>query len=348
MEERNVTNVYKIVGSRNQQGARNEQQTRYCDSKMYMVPNAAMFDDESQYEELQISTRPPVASKKKPVVPPKQHTSQSIDSVTRQNTVTSTAGNNNEIKGTQKRRGSGCIVIGTFLTALAVFIIVTLAIGALGLRGSSRAQLALDALEEDTQNHTSYLLDEIRTLNSQLSQLHADTQSNISHVLNQLANQHQEMISVSRLLNSKFNSQVTYSIGQLSSSVSSQVRRITTSVTQLSRSASQVSTSVRQLSTSASQLSRSANQASTSVSRLSTSARSISTSVYSVSTSVSRQSRSTSTSLSRLSTSAHSLSLSVSRHQYTSQYIISPSVSRLSTSVSRLSSSFAYRCTTSC
>ena len=344
MEERNV---YETVGSRNQQGARNEheQQTRYCDGKIYMVPNAAMFDDESQYEELQISTCPPVASKKKPVVvPPKQRTSQSVDSVTHQNTVTSTVGNNN-IKGTQKRRGSGCIVIGMLLTVLAVFIIVTLAIGALSFRGSSRAQIALDALEEDTQNHTSYLLDEIQTLNSQLDQLRADTQSNISHLLNQLANQHQEMISVSRLLNSKFNSQVTYSIRQLSSSVSSQVRRITTSVSQLSRSASKVSTSVRQLSNSASQLSRSASQASTSVSRLSTSASSISTSVYSVSSSASRQSRSTSTSLSQLSTS---LSLFVSQHQYSSQYSISTSVSRLSTSVSRLSSSFAYRCTTSC
>ena len=341
--------MYETVESRNQQGARNEQQTRYCDSKMYMVPNAAMFDDESQYKELQISTYPPVASKKKPVVvPPKQHTSQSVDSVTHQNTVTSTAGNNNEIKGTQKRRGSGCIVIGMLLTVLAVIIIVTLAIGALGFRGSSRAQIALDALEEDTQNHTSYLLDEIRTLNSQLAQLHADTQSNISHLLNQLANQHQEMISVSRLLNSKFNSQVTYSIGQLSSSVSSQVRRITISVSQISRSASQVSTSVRRLSTSASQLSRSAYQASTSVSRLSTSARSISNSVYSVSTSVSRQSRSTSTSLSWLSTSAYSLSSSVSLHRYSSHYSISTSVSRLSTSVSRLSSSFVSRCTTYC
>ena len=113
------------------------------------VPNSATFDDESQYEELQISTRPPVASKKKPVVPPKQHTSQSVDNVTRQNTITNTAGNNNEIKGTQKRRGSGCIVIGMFLTVLAVIIIVALAVGALGFRGSSRAQLALDALEED-------------------------------------------------------------------------------------------------------------------------------------------------------------------------------------------------------
>ena len=251
--------MYETVQSRNQQGARNEQQIRYCDSKMYMVPNAAMLDDESQYEELQISTRPPVANKKKPVVvPPKQHTSQSVDSVTRQNTLTSTAGKNIEIKGTHKRRGSGCIVIGMLFTVLAVIIIVTLAVGALGFRGSSRAQIALDALEEYTQNHTSYLLDEIRTLNSQLAQLHADTQSNISHLLNQLANQHQEMISVSRLLNSK----VTYSIGQLSSSVSSQVRRITTSVSQISRSASQVSTSVRQLSTSASQLSTSAYQAS--------------------------------------------------------------------------------------
>ena len=128
--------MYEIVGSCNQQGARNEQQTRYCDSKMYMVPNSATFDDESQYEELQISTRPPVASKKKPVVPPKQHTSQGVDSVTRQNIITNTAGNNNEIKGTQKRRGSGCIVIGMLLTVLAVIIIVALAVGALGFRGS--------------------------------------------------------------------------------------------------------------------------------------------------------------------------------------------------------------------
>jgi hypothetical protein len=49
MEERNV---YEIVGSHNQQGARNEQPTRYCDSKLYMVPNSATFDDESQYEVL--------------------------------------------------------------------------------------------------------------------------------------------------------------------------------------------------------------------------------------------------------------------------------------------------------
>ena len=298
--------MYETVQSRNQQGARNEQQIRYCDSKMYMVPNAAMLDDESQYEELQISTRPPVANKKKPVVVPP--TSQSVDSVTRQNTLTSTAGNNTEIKGTQKRRGSGCIVIGMLFTVLAVIIIVTLAVGALGFRGSSRAQIALDALEEDTQNHTSYLLDEIRALNSQLVQLHADSQSNISHLLNQLAHQHQEMTSISRFLISK-------------------LQTITTSVSQLSHSAYQVSTSVSQLSTSA---------------------RSVSNSVYSVSSSVSRQSRSMSTSLSRLSTSVYSLSSSVSLHQYSSHYNISTSISRLSTSVSQLSSSFVSRCTTSC
>ena len=281
MEERNV---YEIVGSLDQQGARNEQRIRNCDSKVYMVPNAAMFDDESQYEELQISTHPPVASKRKPIVPTKQHASQSVDSVTRQNTITSTGGNNNKIKGTQKRRGSRCAVVSVLLTMLAVIIIVALAIGALGFRGSSRAQLALDVLEEDTLNHTSYLLDEIRALNNQLAQLHADAQSNISHLLK----------SVSQLSRS-------------ASQVSTSVRQLSTSASQQSTSAYQASTSVSRLSTSARSLSISVYSVSSSASRLSTSGYSLSSSVsrhrysshYSISTSV----RQLSTSVSRLSSS---------------------------------------------
>ena len=98
------------------------------------------------------------------------------------------------------------------LTVLTVIIIVALAIGTLGFRESSKAQLAIDALEVDTLNHTSYLLDEIQALNSQLAQLHADIQSNISQIVNQLANQHQEMTFVSRFLTSKLSathSQIT-------------------------------------------------------------------------------------------------------------------------------------------
>ena len=79
-------NVYKMVGSLNQQGARKEQQMQYCDSKLYMVPNSVIFDDESQHEEFQnqhTSSSSCEQNLRKPVVPTKQHASQSVDSVTR-------------------------------------------------------------------------------------------------------------------------------------------------------------------------------------------------------------------------------------------------------------------------
>ena len=53
MEEHNL---YQNIGCHSQE-ARNEQ-TRYSDSKMYMVPKAAQLYEENEYEELQISTAP--------------------------------------------------------------------------------------------------------------------------------------------------------------------------------------------------------------------------------------------------------------------------------------------------
>ena len=46
------------------------------------MPNYALFDDEIQYEELQISTIPPIASKKQSSLPTIQHAIQSVDSTT--------------------------------------------------------------------------------------------------------------------------------------------------------------------------------------------------------------------------------------------------------------------------
>ena len=363
-------NLYEIVGSHNQ-GARNEQQRCYYDSNMYVMPNSAQFDDEDQYDELQISTLPPIASKKQSPIS-RQHASNSIDTSISQGTgLSANPGSNHKVtKSTKKRRG--CVAVCMFVMMLMVITLAAVAIGALSFTRSLKAQITIDTLEEESMNYTSYLLDEIRALNSQLAQLHADTQGNISHLLNRLANQYQEITSVSRSLTSKLSathsrimysiSQLSYSVSsqartlstsvsqlsfsvssqartistsvrQLSSSVSSQARTISTSVNQLANSAHQVSTSVRWLSTSASQLSVSASQVSTSVSHLSTSAYSLSTSVYSVSSTASWHSYYTSISLSRLSTSG---------------YTLSSSVRQLSTSVSRLSTSFANQCTRYC
>ena len=305
-KEHNI--YYEIVGNHNQ-GATYQQQRHYYDSKIYMVPNAAQFDDESQYEELQISTLPSVASKKQPSASIKLHASHSVD--TCQGTTSSTAGSNDKItKGTMKRRE--CVVICIFLTVLAVVTIASLAIGALSFREGSKALVAIDALEED---YTAYLLNEIRSLNSQLAQLNADTQGNISKLQSQLVNQYQEMTSMSHSLTLKLgatHSEITHSINQLSSS------------------AYQVSTSAFLLSTSASWLSTSASQASTSISHLSNSAYSLSTSVFLVSSSVYWYSYYTSISLSQLSTSDFSLS---------------SSVNQLLSSISQVSSSIANRCT---
>ena len=309
-KEHNIL-YYEIVGNHDR-GATYQQQRHYYDSKMYMVPNAAQFDDENQYEEFQISTLPSVASKKQSSASIKLHASHSVD--TCQDTTSMTAGSNDKItKGTMKRRE--CVVICIFLTVLAVVTIASLAIGALNFREGSKALVAIDALEEDSLNCTAYLLNEIRSLNNQLAQLNADTQGNISKLQSQLVNLYQEMTLVSHSL--------TLRLGATHS-------EITHSINQLSSSAYQISTSAFLLSTSASRLSTSASQVSTSISHLSNSAYSLSTSVSSVSSSVYWYSYYTSISLSQLSTSDFSLS---------------SSVNQLLSSVSQVSSSIANRCT---
>ena len=239
-------NLYEIVGSL-KQGARYVKRG-YSDSKMYMVPNAAQYDEDNEYEDLQISTAP---SKK-----------QSVSERGKCGCQSAGTGTDNQVRILKKKRG--CIVICILLTALAVITLVALAVGALSLRGSLKAD--------------ELLQDEMRSLKSQLVQLHSDTQRNISRLMSQLSNQGQQITSVSCSLTSRLSathSRITISITQLSSSAY-----------QVSTSVSRVSTSVSRLSTSAYSLSTSAFWHSYSASRLSFSASRLSTSVYSLSTSV--------------------------------------------------------------
>ena len=317
MEERYQYNL-KLVGSPHNQEPTTKEQGEYCGTGIYMVPNEVQFDDENLYESLQISTPTPSQTQ----LSSEQHASQNTR-------PSANAGNNGE--GDKKKRGY--VVVCMVLTVLAVIAIVAVVIGALSLRGSSNAQLAICALEKESLNYTSYLLDEIQALNSLL----VDTQRNISQLSSQLSNQQQEVTSVSRSLTS---------ISWLSSSVS----RLSTSALTLSTSVSSVSSSAYWnyyfASISISQLSYSSRY------YISPSVSQLSTSVSQLSSSVSRLSYSShyyiSPSVSQLSTSVSRLSSSVSRLSYSSRYYISPSVSRLSTSVSQLSSSFANQCTRYC
>ena len=262
-------NPYENVGSL-KQGARNEHVQRgYTDSKMYMVPNAAQYDEDNEYEELQISTDP---SKKQLASEQGKHASKSTNT-----------GADYRVKDIiEKKRG--CIVVCILLTVFAVIILIALAVGALSLRGSSKADASLNRLH-----------DEMRSLNSQFVQLHSDAQRNISQLMSQLSRLSiTHSLSINRLSNSAY--QVSISVSRVSTSVS----RLSNSAYSLSTSGYSVSSSASRMSTSISRLSTSL---SSSVSRLSYS------SVYSLSTSVRRLS----TSVSQLSyTSVRQLSTSVS------------------------------------
>ena len=141
------SNLYETVATHNQ-GASYERRGGN-DGKMYMVPNTARLDEENQYEELQIGTAP---SKK-------QSASQQCTS------LGADLGVRTKDKVIEKKRG--CIAICMLITVLAVITFTALAVGALSLKGSSKAQLAVDALTEESVNYT-YLMDEISALKSLL------------------------------------------------------------------------------------------------------------------------------------------------------------------------------------
>ena len=205
--------------------------------KMYMVPNAAQYDEDNEYEDLQISTAP---SKK-----------QSVSERGKQASQNAGTGADNRVR--VKR---ACILICILLTALAVITFVALAVGALSLRVNSKADESLQ--------------DEIRSLKSLLVQLHSDTQRNISQLRSQLSDQRQQITSVSRSLTSRLSathSLIAFSISQVSSSVYS----MGTSVYSMGTSVSRLSTSAYSLSNSEYWLSYSASRLSTSVYSLSTS-----------------------------------------------------------------------------
>lgn len=329
MEERNP---YEIVGSHNQ-GARNEQRG-YSKSKLYMVPNAAQYDDENQYEELQISTLPP--SEKQ--TPSAQLASQGLN-----NRLGTSSGTNDRNKDTKTRRSRGCIAICMLLTVLAVITLTALAVGVLGFKESSNAQLAIDALAE-TQPSYTYLTEEISALKSLLVQLNSDTQKNISQLDSRMR---QDVNTAQQSINAIRGSQS--SIWRSYSTVSNRVNTISSSVTVLYSTASHLSTSVSRLSNSANSASSSISRLSyTSVSRLSSSATQLSISASSVSFTVSQLSYSASRnsySISRFSYySISRLSTSVSSIRYYSISRISTSIRSLSLSVSRLSTSIT-RCT---
>ena len=81
------------------------------------------------------------------------------------------------------KKSKACIATYIFLTALAVIVIIALVVGALGVRGSSKAQLAIDALEREITSVSN----EMSELKSQLAQ----SQNNVSQE-SQLSNRHEK------------------------------------------------------------------------------------------------------------------------------------------------------------
>ena len=92
------------------------------------------------------------------------------------------------------KKNKVCIATYIFLTVLAVMVVIALAVGALGVRESSKAQIAIDALKRDFMNNctcnTTSMVSEMK------KELAADIQSyhNTSHSKSQLVSHdhHQE------------------------------------------------------------------------------------------------------------------------------------------------------------
>lgn len=221
---------YELVGIQSQ-GRRNEQRSQLQGRsiQMYMAPNVTLYDKENEYEPLQINT-PPASVKQSPTVwsPSGQqaHDQNSTGVIITDDLV-------------KKKRG--CIAVCIFFTTFGVFVFIALAIGALGLRGSSNAQLAI---AKQSQDYT-HLMEEISALKSVLSQLNLETKRNISRLSTSV---YIASSSISRLSNSVYtaSSRVYWNSYSFSSSAS----RLSKSLYTASSRANWNSYSVSRLSTS--------------------------------------------------------------------------------------------------
>ena len=240
-------NIYVLDDqNQGQEVTPNESSERVCSDdrgQVYMVLNAAQVKS-SEYESLQIGD------------------------------TTQTEVTKREVKDAKRRRV--WITISILLTGLAVFMLIAIAIGALGLRGSITSK--------ETRNCT-YLMAEISALKSLLIQMSIETQQNVSLLDDRLSSSASELSSSAE---SAFSS-----IHQLSF----------TSLSQLSETADQISTSVSSLSSSVSRIQSSATENFNAIRSLKiTNIRTLSSSVASLSTS----------DIYSLSTSASELSTSIS------------------------------------
>ena len=216
---------YELVGIQSQ-GVRSEQISRGRNNQMYMAPNVAQYDKENEYEPLQISALP--ASKRQSSSGQQAHQGSAGVIVT-----------NDLVK---KKRGS--IALCVLLTTFGVITFIALAIGTLGLRGSSSAQLATAKQSQDY----AHLMEEISALKSVLSQLNLETKRNISRLSSSayFASSSISQLSTSVYTASSRVSWNSYSVSRLSSNAS----RISRSVYTASSRAYWNSISVTQLSAS--------------------------------------------------------------------------------------------------
>ena len=252
MEDQNIYVIDDRTRDQQQQETLNEpflRDYRNDDSgHMYMAMNAAQVKS-SEYETLQVgnTTVAPTETIKK--------------------------------KGKDLKKTRIWMIIIILLTVLAVFTVIALAVGALGLWGNSN----IAAKETDT-NYT-YLMEEISALKYLLAEMKFETRRNISQLddrlfssANRLSNSANSAFSSIRQLSSTSVSQLSEIAHQLSASVSS----VSTSVNEVQGSAFQNSNSIRslkrttipQLSSAISDLSVSESDIyflSTSLSKLSTS-----------------------------------------------------------------------------
>ena len=218
-------NIYAVGDQDQKQRVKNEQPERDCSNdsgQVYMVLNAAQVKTNT-YENLQIGNT----------------TREEIDKW---------------VEDTKKTRV--WITICIFLTVLAVITFIALAVGALGMRSSSNAQLSI---AEGARNYTT-LMEELSALRNLLTQMNFEIQGNISQLDNRLSSSGSSLSrSVRRVSNSA--SSVNSRVNQIRNSASrnsNSINMIRSSASRISSTVSRLSSiSVRSLSSSVSQLSTS-------------------------------------------------------------------------------------------
>ena len=154
---------YEFVSIQDQGASDNISRGTCIGNQMYMAPNVAQYDRENEYEPLysQINILPASAKQS----PSRQQEYQSNAEVTATDDLV-------------KKKRPGCIAVCIVLTTFGVIVFVALAVGALGLRGSSNAQFVI---ARQSQDYT-HLMEEISALKSVLSQLKYETNKNISRL----------------------------------------------------------------------------------------------------------------------------------------------------------------------